>query len=81
MITKYYLVSDKEAIWVADWAEQKGLTAFGFLSREDECMSALRAFLERNKGATLKFLPVHEVKTMIDSGQISEVKWFEGEAK
>jgi hypothetical protein len=69
--TEFFLVSEDEAIWVA----QNGLGGFSFYSGEPACMRALSAFLERNQGKKLEFLPAHKVDDAIDAGRLKEIEW------
>jgi hypothetical protein len=75
MSTDFYLVSEAEAIWVA----QDGMSGFTFYRGEPKCMEALDGFLERNQGKTIRFLPAHEVDDAIDAGQIKEIIWYGAE--
>jgi len=71
MSADFFLASEDEAIWVA----QNGLGGFTFYSGEPACMRALTAFLERNQGKKLDFLPSHEVDDAIDAGRLKEIEW------
>lgn len=71
MSTDFYMVSDTEAIHIA----QVGLSGFTFYYGEPVCMREYKNFLQRNMGKALRFLPEHEVHDLIEDGALVEIDW------
>ncbi len=72
MSTDYYLVSESEAIHVA----QDGLSGFSFYSKEKDCMKKLTDFLERHKNKGIQFLDEHATFDRIEDGHAREIEWI-----
>lgn len=71
MSVDYYLVSETEAIHVA----QDGMSGYTFYHGEKDCMRKLGEFLDRNRNGQLRFLDEHIAGDLIDDVCVKEITW------